>query len=66
VNAFLLLEQKEELDFLSDAMEGNPPVNGLIRAAVAQYLEPKFAHPGVGEGLRAIRERHKAGIQIVH
>lgn len=42
VQALLYAEQKERLEFLSRCLPGGPPLTGLIREAVSQYIEKQF------------------------
>ncbi len=49
--------QKEALDFLHEALEGRPPVAGLVRHAIQQYLDLKFATPELNRAFAARRER---------
>jgi len=58
VNALLYPEQKAKLDFLSTHLIGSPPVVGLLRDAVDDFLKKNFtaeheleyAKTAVGEG----------------
>lgn len=61
VQALLYPEQKERLDFLSGKLMGSPPVTGLIREAVAEYLEKHF----VEEVQDAFLEEQKKELRIV-
>ena len=38
-------EQKRGLKILSELMEGTPPVNGLIQAAIEQFINRKLTDP---------------------
>lgn len=54
---------KEALDFLHETLEGNPPVTGLVRHAIKQYLDEKFAKADLS---RAFAEKQKRGIKLLH
>ena len=49
VAALLYPEQREELKFLSQHLEGRPAVTGLIREAVAGYLDKRMKVSDVRE-----------------
>lgn len=59
--AILLKEQKERLDFLSRHLPENPGISGMLRAAVAEYLEKRFNK----EVEKAYEEEQKKEIRLV-
>lgn len=40
-------DQKRDLQIFSEIMEGGPPVNGLIQAAVQQFIDGKLRDPQI-------------------
>lgn len=46
-------DQKSDLEFLRGFLDGAPPINGLIKAAVDRYITAKLADPDI----RAAHER---------
>ena len=42
VQVLLYEDQKDRLDFLSSTLAGSPPMTGLVRDAVAEYLQKHF------------------------
>lgn len=42
VQVLLYHDQKEKLDFLSSTLPGSPPLTGLVRDAVTDYLNKRF------------------------
>lgn len=42
VQVLLYEDQKDRLDFLSTTLPGSPPITGLVRDAVAEYLQKHF------------------------
>src|ERR1700722_7612266 len=62
VCALLYVEQKDELDFLSDTMEGNPPVVRIIREAISQYVTSKMRNREISE---AFKEHRDSRLRII-
>ncbi len=61
VSALLYPDQKRRLDFLHDHLPGNPPLVGLIRDAVADYLDMQF-----NESVRkTYKEAQKKDLRII-
>lgn len=42
VQVLLLEQQKDRLDFLSSQLPGSPPISGLVRDAVGEFLEKHY------------------------
>ncbi len=49
----LRIDQRTDLEFLQDATDGSPPINGLIQLAIDRYIAAKLAEPD----LRAAYQR---------
>lgn len=49
VHALLYPEQKAKLDFLASRLTGSPPLVGLLRDAVDEFLERHFTGDLAGE-----------------
>lgn len=61
-SALLLPDQLEVLEVLSKELEGQPPVAGLVRAAVQAYIDTKLKDKALR--LR-LEERRGVGITLV-
>ena len=59
--ALLLADQKERLEFLSGHLPGNPPLSGLLRDAVEEYLDRQFS----SEVEKAYRDHEQKDLRIV-
>ncbi len=56
--ALLYEAQKRDLNFLSEHMEGQPTVTGLIREAVTAYVAEKLAQPNLREAYEQVEMKH--------
>ena len=58
----LRLDQRDNLEFLRDCIDGAPPINGLIQVAVDRYFTYQLEEPAV----RAAYERRASPrLQVV-
>ena len=63
VLVLLSFEQSRDLSILRQVMEGNPPVVGLIRTAIANYLAEKLSDPVISA--RYHNELNRPGLKLV-
>jgi hypothetical protein len=61
VQVLLYQDQKERLDFLSSTLPGSPPLTGLVRDAVRDYLHKQFTESEE----KAFRAHQELDLKIV-
>ncbi len=40
-------QQKKDLEILREILDGRPPLNGLMQAAIQRYIDEQLKDPGI-------------------